>query len=250
MTFFRAKFSAFPYGPLSKTISCDSSGHYEFLLDLDSIFNRTVCVYVYQDTLAYNKAFPRKPVKCEILWYNEPHFYSGEAKTANILDNKPVKLDFVLEKKGARIWGLLEVRFMKNKLQVAHDSLDLYYTLHNSLCIVSSFLDGNPNKKIEIRGNAWEETSPFELSLVRAQFVAEKLTTYGVPKNRIKIVADGDSVSKRIINDWKLGRSDDEVLQWFGWLNNNRPALEYYRLISKFEWPPPCLRVVTFRILE
>jgi hypothetical protein len=158
MTLFRIR-SYVATETLSKTISCDSSGYYEVFWNLDSITNRQLIIYAYQDTLAYNKAYPYIQQKCELRWLVEPRFYHGSLNSFFIIDDHPRRLDFKLEKIGSRSWSFLPVVFKKDTIEVEIDTLDNNtYTMRNSLCIVSSYLEDYPNKKIEIHGNAWEES--------------------------------------------------------------------------------------------
>lgn len=253
MTFFRIR-SFVATETLTKTVSCDRSGYYEVFWDLDSAMNRQVIVFAYQGTLAYNHAYPRKEQECKLRWHSEPRFYQGSSSYFFVSDAQPKRFDFMLDKPGSVTWAFLPVRFKKDKLDLEVDSLNNNtYTMHNSLCIVSSYLQDYPDKKVEIHGNAWQERNPQELSMARAELVARQLETYNVARNRIKIVADGDSVSNRMNREYLQSDSVHRVKverKRTNWNGQEEIYYDYTEIeINKLK-SYPHLRVVYFKMSE
>jgi hypothetical protein len=89
--------------------------------------------------------------------------------------------------------------------------------------------------------------------MARAEFVAGQLEIYGVAKSRIKIVADGDSVSNRINKKYLQRdpihrvRVDRKRTNWRG---QEEIYYDYVKIkIDKLK-AYPRLRVVFFQIIE
>jgi hypothetical protein len=209
--------------------NCDSSGNYKFQVSRPLLHGHKPSVYVYQDFKMLEKLFP-PPTDC-------PYFYGGPDKYLShrptIFEIKSNISNYIVNLELTRV--LYELRlpcisFRKNSLELISCSHDP--SGDTVIYCIKNFLFNNPTLVIEIVAHSWDETNPKELSEKRANFIRQKLISFGIDSVRVNAIGKGDT---QPLVDFKTIRKAKTIEEKEALKAKNREA--YFKIIS-FDYDP------------